>query len=269
MAVILQVSDVHFGPPHRLDASGAVLDLATALGPDLVVVSGDLTQRAKPEQFRQAREWLDRFAVPTIAVPGNHDVPMYRVAERLFAPFGAWRRHFGGPLEPTHRGERVWAFGFNSAQAFTVKEGRVRLARLAAVEAEVAAAPEGVPRLAVVHHQLVPPPRFGEQRVAANAGCALETFARLDIELVLSGHEHRGWVARSEDYWPRAPGVVLVHSGTSSSTRGRAHECDLCTANRIEIGPRTIDIVRLVFDQERGFLADAEYRLPRRRVRCS
>jgi 3',5'-cyclic AMP phosphodiesterase CpdA len=78
MRHLLHISDVHFGPPHRPELAEKVLEFADRRKPDAVVLSGDLTQRAKPEQFRQARRFVDRFPAPALVVPGNHDVPLYR-----------------------------------------------------------------------------------------------------------------------------------------------------------------------------------------------
>src|SRR3954453_23307871 len=97
LRTILHISDVHFGPPHLPRVSEGVLELIDRLRPGFVVVSGDLTQRAKPEQFRQARAFVDRIeslGVPTLTVPGNHDVPLYRVWERIFNPYGCYKKYF-------------------------------------------------------------------------------------------------------------------------------------------------------------------------------
>ena len=88
MRRILHISDVHFGPPHLPDVAAGVLRLVESRQPDLVALSGDLTQRAKPHQFREACSWVDRIGVPTVTVPGNHDVPLYRVWERFLQSMG-------------------------------------------------------------------------------------------------------------------------------------------------------------------------------------
>lgn len=266
MATLLHLSDVHFGPPHRRDASDAVLRLAESLDPDLVVISGDLTQRAKPAQFREARAWLDRFTVPTLAVPGNHDVPMYRFWERLLSPWRAWRAHFGGPFEPVYRSERVWAFGINTAQAWTVKQGRVRRQSMRTVATLAADAPAGALRVLVAHHPWVPPPRFGDQRVATGAEYGVDVALRAGIELVLSGHEHRAWVVSSEDHWGRR-GIVFAQSGTSTSSRGRGPERGVCSAHRINAHAGTIEVTQLLFDSATAqFQEGRVWRLPRRAV---
>src|ERR1700728_3239791 len=106
---LLHCSDVHFGPKHLPAVTAGLLALIEARRPDLVVVSGDLTQRAKPAQFRAAREFVDRIPVLTLVVPGNHDVPMYRglFLERIFAPFQAYRRCFSADLEPILRDDEM------------------------------------------------------------------------------------------------------------------------------------------------------------------
>lgn len=265
MATILHMSDVHFGPPHRADAAAALLALAEDLEPSLVAVSGDLTQRAKPAQFLAAGQWLASFRAPTIVVPGNHDVPMYRFWERLATPYRAWA-HCGRERESVVVAPGVWAAGIDTSRSWTIKHGRLRSGRVAEVAALAAAAPAGAVRVAVAHHPLVPPPRFGEQRVAGGARAAVSRLIDAGFELVLGGHEHRFWVARSEDYWPGLAGLVHVHSGTSSSSRGRTPERGVSSCARIEVEANTIEVVRMLFDATTGaFIDDVVMRFPRSR----
>ena len=87
MISVLHVSDLHFGPPYVPEVGEALQTFAHRLRPELIVASGDFTQRAKPEQFREARAWLDRLPdAPVVVTPGNHDAPLYRVWERITAP---------------------------------------------------------------------------------------------------------------------------------------------------------------------------------------
>ena len=101
MLTILHISDLHFGMPYLPEVGEAVLRAAPALKPDAVVVSGDLTQRARDEEFAAARAFLDRLPdVPRVVVPGNHDVPLYNVFQRFGSPFGKYRRFIDAQLEP-------------------------------------------------------------------------------------------------------------------------------------------------------------------------
>lgn len=243
MGELLHISDVHFGPPHLPRLAQGVLDLIDEAPPDAVVLSGDLTQRAKPEQFRQARDFVDRIPVPTVAVPGNHDVPLYRVWERVFAPFGAYRKHFSEELEPVHRADDLLVVGINTAFNWTLKDGRMSLDRLLEVGEMFDAVPETVFKVVVAHHHLIPPPNFGTQRVLANAYEAIDLFSSVGVDLILSGHLHQAYIGNSEEFYPKGrPPVVILHSGTTTSSRGRAGEKEKNTCNRIRYDASTLEV---------------------------
>jgi 3',5'-cyclic AMP phosphodiesterase CpdA len=253
MRQILQVSDVHFGPPHQAEVSRGLLELVAERGPDLVVVAGDLTQRAKPAQFRQAREWVDSMAAPVLAVPGNHDVPMYRFWERLFVPFGAYRKHYDPDLEPVYEDGEMFVLGINSAHNWTIKDGRVSRRRIDEVEARFAAAPPGKLRVAVVHHELIPAPRFGSQKVLANAEPLVAALDRAGVRLVLSGHLHQAFCDLAESYYPGlGRDLVIVHSGTTTSSRGRGCERGRNTGHWIELDAGVVRVRRIEWEPAAG-----------------
>ena len=243
-----------------------VLELIERRGPDLVVLSGDLTQRAKPEQFRDARRFVDRIAVPVLVVPGNHDVPLYRVWERFLRPFGAYRAHFSPELEPVHEQPDLLAIGINTAHGWTFTGGRVRARRLREVRELLAAAPESAYKVVVAHHHLVPPRRFDLQSVSRNAHAAIELFSRAGVDLVLSGHHHQSYVGSSEEYYPRGRHpVVLVHSGTTTSSRGRGSERGVNSCNWIELSPDRFVVENMRWTAPLGrFTAASRHLYPRR-----
>jgi 3',5'-cyclic AMP phosphodiesterase CpdA len=226
-----------------------VLELIARRRPDLVVVSGDLTQRAKPEEFRQARAFVDRIerlGVATLTVPGNHDVPLYRLQERLFAPFGCYRQHFSPELEPVYRDEEMLLVGINTAFGWTIKDGRITLRRLLEVEEILRATPEEVLKVVVAHHHLIPPPNFGTQRVLANAYEAIDLFSSAGVDLILSGHLHQAYIGNSEEFYPKGrPPVVILHSGTTTSNRGRGGERESNTCNWIAADSRSMVVSHL------------------------
>ena len=268
MRQILHISDVHFGPPHRREVSEGVHELARRRNPDLVVISGDLTQRAKPRQFIEARAFVDRFEVPTLTVPGNHDVPMYRFWERLLAPFGAYGKHFAAELEPTFEDDELLVVGVNTAFNWTVKDGQITRAGLRRLRATLEAAAPERGRIVVAHHPMVPPPRFDTQRVLGNAHAAVELLATCGVELVLSGHLHQAWIGSTEAHYPsgRRP-VLLAHSGTSTSSRGRGCERGLNTCNWVRWSDDYIEISHLGWDPDAGGFAEhSRHRFPRRRT---
>ena len=236
MRHLLHISDVHFGPPHLPELAEKILEFADRRRPDVIVLSGDLTQRATPEQFRQARRFVDRMPAPCLVVPGNHDVPLYRFWERSLQPFAAYQEHFAKDLEPVWSDDELLLVGINTAHGWTLKEGRIRLSRLREVSETLAKAGDGVFKVVVAHHQLTPAPRFGSQRVLSNAYEAIELFSAAGVEMVLSGHQHQTYVASSEEFYPSGrPPVLILHAGTTTSSRGRGSEADKNTFNWVRI----------------------------------
>lgn len=257
MRQLLHISDLHFGPPHLAKLSEAVLALITERRPDLVVISGDLTQRAKPRQFREARRFVDRIPVPTLVVPGNHDVPMYRVWERVFTPFLAYRRHFSAELEPVFEDDELLVVGINSAFSWTVEDGRITLARLLAVERLLNGARDGQCKVVVVHHHIIPPPSFGTQKVLRNAYEAMDLFSGCGVELILSGHLHRAYIGNSEEFYPKGrPPVVILHSGTTTSSRGRGSERDKNSCNWIRVERESMVVSHLRWEPGWGLFSE-------------
>jgi 3',5'-cyclic AMP phosphodiesterase CpdA len=257
---ILHVSDVHFGPKHLPALSRAVLDLVRTSAPAALVVSGDLTQRAKPHQFAAARDWIESIPCPVVFVPGNHDVPMYRFWERLFSPFGAWRRHFSAQLWRDHVDAEVAIVGINTAFNWTTKHGRVPDEEIARAEERFASAPVGAARVLVAHHPLAPATELGSEPVASGAGRALALCDRLGVELVLTGHLHHAFWHR-----PAPEGPIFVQCGTTTSSRGRGAERGRNSLCRIEIGPDSIRLERRCWRSgPEGFALEGEAEWQRR-----
>jgi 3',5'-cyclic AMP phosphodiesterase CpdA len=243
-----------------------VVELAAARRPDLVVISGDLTLRAKPQQFREARAFVDELArlAPVIAVPGNHDVPLYRVWERLFAPFRAWRRHFDRELEPVFRDDELLVVGVNTAQAFALKGGRIRRRRLAEIDGLLAEAPAGLFRIVVAHHHLMVPSGVDCEHPSWRSREAATGWERSRIDLVLSGHLHQTLELRPAG----ESGFLALHTGTTSSSRGRGPESGRNSLNWIEIEPQEFRVERHFWSASGArFESAGETRFPRRPAR--
>lgn len=266
MRQLLHISDVHFGPPHRSEIADGVVELVARRRPDRVVISGDLTQRAQPEQFRAARAFVDRLAVDALVVPGNHDVPLYHFWDRAFRPFHAYRRHFANQLEPSFEDDEMLLVGINTAHGWTQKEGRITRSTLRRVAHQLRQAPPGAAKIIVAHHQLIPAPRYGDRRVLVGAYEALDVFSRHGVDLVLSGHLHQAYFGTSESYQPSSerPPVVILHSGTTTSDRGRGCERGRNTGNWIRIERDEIVISHLEWDAaSRRFHELSRHHFPR------
>ena len=261
----VHVSDLHFGPPHRSELDDALRLWVERERPDALLVSGDLTQRARPEQFEAARRYLESFSLPQVVVPGNHDISWWRFQERLLDPMRSYARYFSSLLEPALQLPYAWIFGLNTAKGFTVKNGIFREEALQRLEAFFQRAPSNVLRVVVAHHHLLPAPGPFLDPVATRAREAVYSFNRAKIDLVTAGHLHHGFLSQVRDYFPGlAHRTLVVHAGTSMSSRGRGPEHGLNSLNLIAVDDEqiTIDQCRHV-GGEMLFESVARYTFPR------
>src|SRR5437870_5323693 len=156
MARLLHLSDLHFGA-HDEDLVEAVERKADQLKPDLVVISGDFTQRARTEQFKEACEFLERLRETgheVLGVPGNHDVPLYDVLRRFLSPLARYRRFIDETLCPFVELPGVAVLGVNTARSLTFKDGRINQDQVAFIRETFARTPSEATRVIVTHHPL-------------------------------------------------------------------------------------------------------------------
>jgi 3',5'-cyclic AMP phosphodiesterase CpdA len=196
MRRIAHVSDLHFG---RVDNAvvEALVDELNGDRPDLVIVSGDLTQGARRAEFIAARHFLDRLASPWIAVPGNHDISPYHLVQRFLDPFARFRRHISAVTEPVWQDEEIAVVGVNSARAMLLElnwaHGSLSRSQIERAEARFTAMPASLFRIVVAHHPFLPPNGEPTVRTVGRSAEALDRFQRADVKLALSGHLHRGY----------------------------------------------------------------------------
>ena len=238
MARIAHLSDVHFGS-HDPAIVAALEDLLPALAPDLVVISGDLTQRARVSQYRLARAFIERLeaaGLAVLAIPGNHDVPLYDVARRFVRPLHRYRRYVDENLCPWHEGEAIAVLGINTARSLTFKDGRISHEQMALIQERFAAVPPGKTRILVTHHPLFAMPigdGEGLTEAVGRRGEALDAVAAAGVHLLLAGHFHRSFTRSARDMAETAGPELVIQAGTATSTRVRAGERQ--SFNRIDI----------------------------------
>src|SRR5690606_25121678 len=165
MRTLAHISDLHFGRVNARVAEGLVEDLHR-LRPNLVVTSGDLTQRARGRQYRAAADYLKRLPNPQLTVPGNHDVPLYDVARRFLSPLGRYRRMITGDVSPRFVDEELAVLGINTARSLTWKNGRISVEQILELEELFSSLPASVFKVVVTHHPFIPPP--GEKAVGVD-----------------------------------------------------------------------------------------------------
>ena len=269
MLTLLHISDLHFGPPYLPKVGQALLRLAPTLGAQTIVVSGDLTQRAKPDQFADAKKFLDQLPdVPKVVVPGNHDVPLYRVAERLLHPHQLYREYISSELNHVLRIDGAVIVALDStAPRRHITNGRIYREQLDFCSEAFRDTPAGAAKIVVAHHHFAPAPDYERDEVMPQAKRAMNHFIELGVEMILGGHLHRGYIGNSLDIYAktnRHHGVIIVQCGTSTSRRGRAREREKNSFNLVKITRDALHISHyMYFDDVDTFEQISQYIFPR------
>jgi 3',5'-cyclic AMP phosphodiesterase CpdA len=220
MRILVHLSDLHFG---RVDEAllGPLRDCIGAIAPHLVVVSGDLTQRAHQEQFAQARAFLDTLPEPQLVVPGNHDVPM-QPFKRFINPLKHYKRHITGDLEPFYADEEIAVAGVNTARSFTIKDGRINQEQVALLTQRFNDLDAHVTRVVVTHHPFDLPEHKDKDDLVRRASMAMRAFADCGADILLSGHMHLSHAgSTAARYALGGYAALTIQAGTATSTRGR------------------------------------------------
>jgi len=238
MRTIAHLSDLHFGRTDPAVLTPLVEAIAAA-EPDVVAVSGDLTQRARVSQFIEARAFLDRLPSPQVVIPGNHDVPLYDVMRRFAAPLARFRRHVTNDLAPFYQDDEIAIAGVNTARSLTFKGGRINADQVEAIAAQFAQLPPSVLRIVVTHHPFDVPEHVEASQLVGRASMAMRGFARAGVDLFLSGHLHQSHSSTTQ-HSIEGHSALVVQSGTSTSTRGRG-EANAFNVLRVEPGRITVE----------------------------
>jgi predicted MPP superfamily phosphohydrolase len=222
MSLLLQVSDTHFGTeqPQTVEA---LVRMVRQHAPDLVVLSGDITQRARRAQFRAARQFVDQLAVPTtLALPGNHDIPLFNIVARIFYPYANHQRVFGPDLEPTFESADLLVIGVNTTRPSRHKSGAVSVAQIHRVAERLRRATSEQLRIVVTHQPVHATRREEEKSVLHGCREAVREWALSGADLVLGGHIHLPYVRPLRERFHDLPrNVWIVQAGTAVSKRVR------------------------------------------------
>ena len=222
MTRLLHISDTHFGT-EQPELLQALLALAHHEKPDVLVLSGDITQRARAVQFRQARDFCDRLEIPRmLSLPGNHDIPLFNIFARVFNPYAAYLRAFGPDLEPWLQTPSLCVMGVKTTRRWRHKNGEVSAAQIDHVCRQLARAAPQQLRIVVVHqpvHVLRPSDEHDRLRGWERA---VRAWARAGADIVMGGHIHLPYVcdlSASVKGLPRR--LWCVQAGTAVSSRVR------------------------------------------------
>jgi len=257
MRTIVHVSDIHFG---RLDPA-TVRPLREAIAraaPDLLAVSGDLTQRARRQEFAAAQGFLEGLPFRRLVVPGNHDVPLYNVFTRFLAPLARYRHAITDDLSPVYRDDEMIVVGVNTARSWTWGEGRINARQVDDVVAHLSGAPRDLIRIVVTHHPFDLPVGVREGRLLGRATMAMAKLSTAGADLFLAGHLHVSHIGHTAERYQIAGHSALVVQAGTVSTRSRGEQPSF---NVLRIQRPEISVARMVWDQSAGgFSETAESR---------
>ena len=221
MRTIVHLSDIHFG---RVDPQviSPLIETIRRINPDLVAVSGDLTQRARSYQFKEARAFLDALPKPQIVVPGNHDVPLYNVFARFLQPLTKYQRYITSDLRPFYYDDEIAVLGVNTARSLTIKGGRINEDQIAWMRGRLSPLDDDIVKIVVTHHPFDLPEGHDERNLVGRSRMAMEALASCGADLFLAGHLHVSHTTHSATrYKIKGHSALVVQAGTAASIRGR------------------------------------------------
>ena len=259
---LLHISDPHFGR-ERVEVVKALLALHRQLAPRLVIVSGDLTQRARPAQFDAAQAFFATLdAAATLVIPGNHDVPIYNLLARLRSPYGRYRGAFGDLLEPVYEDDQVLVIGVNTSTPRRRVDGEVNAGQVAAVVQRLGQASPDQLRIVVVHQPVAVPPGSERQRLLHGASEAVPAWVNAGADLVLGGHIHLPYVLSLPEHFAGLQRAAwVVHAGTAVSDRLRMDAPNSVNELRFDVtaGVPAVTVVRWDYcEAQERFRVEAE-----------
>jgi 3',5'-cyclic AMP phosphodiesterase CpdA len=243
MKTIAHISDMHFGTEDRAVVEGLIDDVV-AQKPHVVVASGDFTQRARRSQYAAAAEFMRRLPQPQIVVPGNHDIPLFDVLLRFFAPLNRYREYISRDLRPVYRDEELLIIGINTARSWSWtwdgfwKDGRISEEQLLDVKLSASDVSPDVFKVVVTHHPFIPPPGERVHGIVHGATRALAQMEESGVDMLLAGHLHMGYsgdVRTHHEATKRS--IISIQAGTATSDRRRGEPN---AYNLIEIDGETV-----------------------------
>ncbi|WP_417618264.1 metallophosphoesterase family protein [Parasphingorhabdus sp.] len=229
MARIAHLSDIHFGA-NDPNIVAATIDWLTEKRPDLVIISGDLTQRAREKQFQDAADYLGALrqnGLPLLVIPGNHDVPLYDVFRRFASPLGRYKRYIAHDLCPWVETDEVAVLGINTARSLTIKDGRINEQQMQLIRQRFNNVTPDKTRILVTHHPLFALPIGRGNELGEAAGRhqdALQAINDAGIHISLAGHFHRTYAEAAKKMVAAAGPTLVIQAGTATSTRLRNQE---------------------------------------------
>jgi len=219
MTRVLQISDPHFGT-ETPDVVDALLAFARDCAPQAIVLSGDVTQRARHGQFAAAQAFLERLPAPVIAVPGNHDIPLFNLWARWRHPYRNYRRVFGASLEPELETPELLVIGVNSTRPARHKDGQIDEDQVQRVAERLTRAHARQLRIVMLHHPVRAWLEDDRENVVHGRQAAVAAWSAAGADLVLGGHIHLPYILPIGVGDPQRTWAVQAGTAVSHRVRG-------------------------------------------------
>jgi 3',5'-cyclic AMP phosphodiesterase CpdA len=258
MRTLVHLSDLHFGrtDPQIVSAVRARIE---KIRPEIVVVSGDFTQRARRSQFRNARAFLDTLPGRKIVVPGNHDVPLWNVVARFLFPLSNYRRFINRDMLPFYADDEVIVAGINTVRSLTFKGGRINRRQAEDVQKLLCGFRGNAIRIVVTHHPFDLAPSYHGRELVGRAGMAMEQLAACGADVLLAGHLHEAYTGgTAKRYQIHGYSALVVQAGTATSTRLRGSANSF---NVLRIDPPKVAVEVLSWNSTLNDFASGEAKL--------
>jgi 3',5'-cyclic AMP phosphodiesterase CpdA len=263
LSVVIHLSDTHFGT-EKPEVTTALLQLAQEVRPDIAILSGDVTQRARRDQFAAARRFIDALAAPVkLVIPGNHDIPLFNIFARVFKPYGNYRRVFGHALEPQFSNHDVLVIGVNATRPWRHADGEVSAKQIEHVSQQLQRASPDQLRIVAVHQPVFVERESDKENLLHGHQQAIKAWAAAGADLILSGHIHLAYVRNLGLALPDVTrSLWTLSAGTAVSRRvreGKPNSVNLIRYDATQ--PRRCQVERWDFDATSSRFMVAETKL--------
>lgn len=248
MRTIVHISDLHFGRNDEKVINALKLSIEK-IKPEITIISGDLTQRAKESEFLSAKKFINHIKGEVLVIPGNHDVPLFNLWRRFFSPFERYKKHINEEMEPFYKDDHVAILGINTARPFKLKHGKISSRQVKLIESKLTKAENGLIKILVGHHPFDLPEKYGKVKIIRGAYGIMQKIVDCGVDLVLGGHMHISYIgSTARRYKFKGKDAIVLQAATvSKRTRGEQP-----SYNVIRTSKDKIDLERMVYEKGSG-----------------
>lgn len=244
MAILVHLSDLHFGRVDN-EVINSLKKSIRQIKPNITIISGDLTQRAKEKEFLDAKKFINGLKHEVLVIPGNHDVPLFNLWRRFFSPFERYKKYIHHDLEPFYQDQNLAILGINTARPFRLKHGRISAHQAELIQNRLTKK-RGLVKILVGHHPFDLPDKYGRVKIISGAKGVMQQIVDSGVDLVLGGHMHISYIGSTARRYKFKGKDAIVLQAATVSKRTRGEEPSF---NVIKISKDKIHLERMVYNQ--------------------